>query len=341
MKHIQPEASLAHPSSKAVAEVAEPCHRSQKGKRSKISISQKQYRSVGRNIRIIFPEIPQAEHRAEYCRKGCRQKEGPFENINDFFMRQDKVAQQKDKEIQSEPVHNNDRRIEDLAGPIDRYCHGNKNRQHRQSRLPAELFPIELPQPVPLDPAHRDKQQRKQPQELNVPQNPDPAQHTDQCLGKERYAGCSLKEPSQGDVDISLYKLKSQESDRRRHQIFSRPSPDEFPGSVSGQIKPCADPGNHKQQHHEPGIYNVLVYIPILHVQIRDLSGDTRNPFRIVHIEYVIHGHDHRHGPFDIIQIVFSHIYPTFAIIVNTIIKPGQEGVHQPNLTFTPGLCQI
>ena len=77
--------------------------------------------------------------------------------------------------------------------------------------------------------------------------------------------------------------------------------PDEFPGSMPGQIKPRTDPGNHKQQHHEPGIYDVLEYIIILHIQLCDPARNTRDAFRIVHVKYVIYDHDHYHSPFDVV----------------------------------------
>ena len=114
-------------------------------------------------------------------------------------MGQDKISQQKDKEIQPEPVDNDDGCVENLTGPIDRHCRGNKYRQQRQSRLAEKL-----PQTILLNHAHKHEQYRKDPQELNVPEDPDPAHHADQCFAREGNVRFSLKESPQGDIDISL-----------------------------------------------------------------------------------------------------------------------------------------
>ena len=82
----------------------------------------------------------------------------------------------------------------------------------------------------------------------------------------------------------------------------------------------------------------------ILDAKVRDLAEPAQYAFRIVHVENMIDHYDHHCNPSDIIQVIFSHTFPTFAIIHNIykgIIIAGQVCIHQANMTFSYVLCYI
>lgn len=53
----------------------------------------------------------------------------------------------------------------------------------------------------------------------------------------------------------------------------------------------------------------------------------------------MVHDYQDLNYPLNVIQVVLSHIIPTFATIVNMIIGTKISAVHQPKLTQTADKC--
>ena len=115
------------------------------------------------------------------------------------------------------------------------------------------------------------------------------------------------------------------------------------------QIQFGTDPGNYKQDEHEPGIDGVLIYVIILDFKIGDLAGHAGYPFCVIHVKYMVNDHQHYGDPPDVIQIMLSgmiiHIYTTFlqyttfATIFNISVFPYRKAVYQAKFTFGCDLC--
>ena len=92
-----------------------------------------------------------------------------------------------------------------------------------------------------------------------------------------------------------------------------------------------ADTGHYEQDHHYPRIYDVLKHIIVLYIQVGDLPDDANDAFGVVHVKDMVEDDDHNCRPTYVVQVILSHIKPTFAIIVNIIVAAVQRDVYQQN----------
>ena len=84
------------------------------------------------------------------------------------------------------------------------------------------------------------------------------------------------------------------------------------------QLKPCAHAGDHKQKQHEPGINEIQIAILILNRC--EGSNHTADYHAIEHIKHMVNYNDDYSHPSDVVNVSFSHVFTTFAIIFNIMV---------------------
>ena len=158
---------------------------------------------------------------------------------------------------------------------------------------------------------------------MDKPKDSAPRSDHNQEYDRLRNAGRRkfCKRAAERQAHITLNKLKHEQADRRRHQELPRPAPDKFSVSMPVQVKPGAHSCCQIQHRHEPRIDKILKDVIVLDAQACDLSESPQYPLRIVHIKHMINDHDHNGDPSDIVQVIFSHTFPTFAIKHNISYK--------------------
>jgi hypothetical protein len=72
-----------------------------------------------------------------------------------------------------------------------------------------------------------------------------------------------------------------------------------------------------------------------------DLAQPPGNPFSVIHIKHMVEDHQYDGQPADVIQIMFSNTYPTFATKINIIVEKWGMLYHQPDLTIQQRFCQL
>ena len=141
-----------------------------------------------------------------------------------------------------------------------------------------------------------------------------------------------IKRITECHIKISLDPLKNKKPDRGRHKQFSGSRTYKLPVCMFFQIISCAHTGNDKQQHHKPWIQYILHRVLILYRVKR--SGHTALYHYIIHIDYMIDHNEHYRHPADVVNVMFSHIFPTFALIFNIIIAKAVFIYYHALFTF-------
>ena len=151
---------------------------------------------------------------------------------------------------------------------------------------------------------------------MDKPKDSAPRSDHNQEYDRLRNAGRRkfCKRAAERQTHITLNELKREEADRRRHQEPARPAPDKFSVRMPVQVKSGAHSCCQIQYRHEPRIDKILKDVIILDAQVCDLSKTPQYTFRVVHIKHMVDHHDHNCDPSDIIQVIFSHMFSTFAI---------------------------
>ena len=98
------------------------------------------------------------------------------------------------------------------------------------------------------------------------------------------------------------------------------------------QIISCAHAGGQKQQRHKPWIQYILHRVLILYYVKR--SGHTALYHSIIHIDHMIDHNEHYRHPANVVNVMFSHIFPTFALIFNIIIAKAVFIYYHALFTF-------
>lgn len=80
---------------------------------------------------------------------------------------------------------------------------------------------------------------------------------------------------------------------------------------------------NQKQHDHEPWVQQILQRV--LPATVRHRPHDTHRHDMVVHKNGVVQNHQQYSCPADVVEIVLSHIYHTFAMIFNKYSKSRRK----------------
>ena len=123
-------------------------------------------------------------------------------------------------------------------------------------------------------------------------------------------------------VKVTQDPLEHKQTNGGRNQQFSRSSRNELLHGVVLQIVSGAHARHNKQDYHEPRIQEILQRILILHFVKR--ADDACIYHAVVHIDDMVQHHQKNRNPANIIYIILSHTFPTFATIFNILYKIGE-----------------
>ena len=101
---------------------------------------------------------------------------------------------------------------------------------------------------------------------------------------------------------------------------------------MSFQIISGTHSRHQKQQHHKPRIQQVLHGILILYLPKR--PDHSRRHHTVIHKNHMVYDHEPHRDPADVIQIVSSHIFPTFALYFNSSITKMEWLLHRASIPF-------
>ena len=205
MKHIESEVLPVHKPCETVFKVGVFCCAAEHCKTRKPAVACKQRRAVDRFVCIILSEIHNAESRSEHRSNAEKQRKPLFQQFDDRILPEHKVSKQKHQTVKAEPVHADDRRVENLRSRPDRYC-----KQNQPDRVDSAADPL---QTIPFDFTDQQQHYGKYPQKLNIPEHACSAQQHDQKSDRCGNILQTVKCINNRHVHPTLYELERKQSD--------------------------------------------------------------------------------------------------------------------------------
>ena len=236
---------------------------------------------VGSHGVVLAPTVPEVNqpqrggHSAQNrCPAGQR--------VHDLRLRKDVVPSQIAENVDAEPIHLDDGRVQHLGrhpGGHTQRCDG-----------PAGERRASCQQPPALDAAHGQQYQGTDPQHMAGPENANTRYRHNQIEHRCGHPGEDIfKHMAERYVEIPLRPAQHQQSQRGRNQQFPRALCKKRLAAAAVQRVPRRRTANQKQHDHEPWVQQILQRV--LPAAVRHRPHDTHRHDMVVHKNGVVQNH--------------------------------------------------
>lgn len=316
MADVQPEAVLRHKCREPPGAVAPALHTAENRQTGRPRIGDGQRVVHVGGFGVVQPPAATEVRRPQHGGRTAQDRRTAGKRVHDGLLRENVVAGQIAEKVDAEPIHRDDRRVQHLRR---RPC--GHAQQHDRPAGECRAF---CKQPPALDAAHGQQYQGTDPQHMAGPENANTRYRHNQIEYRCGHPGGDIfKGMAERHVEIPLRPAQHQQSQRGRNQQFPRALCKKRLAAVAVQRVPRRRTANQKQHDHEPWVQQILQRV--LPATVRHRPHDTHRHDMVVHKNGVVQNHQQYSCPADVVEIVLSHIYHTFAMIFNKYSKSRRK----------------